>query len=155
MANELDKQIREKIGEIIKTAYPDAVVYAWNALSHKLGDWPGLFQTDDGIHGWIIKRSSHGSDWKQLNGHRDRRRPVYDIWGFYEFRTGKQSDNSDNEFGEICDTVYDELRKLPRLNFDGTVEMHELLQFVNITTMNVGEKTLHFAQGRLTVLLCC
>lgn len=154
MANDLDKQIRGKIGTIISTAYLTAMVYPWNALSHKLDEWPGLFRTTDGkTHGWIIKRALTDNEWKTIG--RDRRRWNYDLWGFYGFRSGKTSDNSDNEFGEICDTVYEEIKAKPRLDFDGTVEMHELLQFVNITTINTGEETLHFAQGRLKVHLCC
>lgn len=158
MPNDLDKQIRIKIRDIMIVPYPTAMIYSWNALSHQLAEWPGLFRTSDfatsgKTHGWIIKRSNAGGEWKTIG--RDRRRWTYDIWGFYGFRSGRQADNSDNEFAEICDTMYEGLKAEPRLAFDGTVEMHELLQFVNVTTMSTGEETLHFAQGRLTALLCC
>lgn len=153
MANDLDKQIRDKIAGLIAAEYEDAKVYGWNALSHQLGDWPGLFRTDDGTHGWIIKRAQTATEWKSIG--RDRRKWTYDIWGFYGFESGQASDNSDNEFAEICDTVYEAIKAEPRLDFEGTVEMHELLQFAAITTINTGEETLHFVRGRLTVHLCC
>lgn len=154
MANDLDKQIRIKIRDLMIAAYPTAMIYSWNALSHQLAEWPGLFRTsDDKTHGWIIKRANAASTWKTIG--RDRPVWIYDIWGFYGFRSGKQSDNSDNEFAEICDTMFLAIKADPRLDFEGTVEKHELLQFVSITTMNTGEETLHFAQGRLEVILCC
>ena len=156
MANDLDKQTRVKIRDLIAAAYPAAMVYAWNALSHRMDEWPGLFRTSSGgTHGWIIKRAAAAGEWKQISGLRDRQFWTYDIWGFYGFRAGKQGDNSDDEFGEICDTVYEAIRVEPRLAFDGTVEMHELLQWARIATINTGEETLHFAQGRLVVHLCC
>lgn len=156
MANDLDKQIRIKIGGVITAAYATAIVYPWNVLSHRLDEWPGLFRMSaGGTHGWIIKRSAAGNEWKQLSGLRDRRKWTYDVWGFYGFRSGKTSDNSDNEFGEIWDTVYEAIKAKPTLDFEGTVEWHELLQLVNMTTIRTGEETLHFAQGRLAVHLCC
>ena len=63
--------------------------------------------------------------------------------------------NSDNEFGEILDSVYEAFNLSPRLGFNQTVEYHDLLQFPRITTLESGEETLHFAQGRLVIHLCC
>lgn len=154
MANDIDIQIRAKAGLIISAAYPTARVYSWNALSHDLADWPGLFRTTDSkTHGWIIRRVAQPSEWK--NPQRDRQKPEYDIYGFYKFRSGKLGDNSDDEFALIWDTVYEAFKAAPRLNFDTVVERHDLLQLVRLTTINTGEETLHFAQGRLKVHLCC
>ncbi len=157
MANDTDKQIRLVIKAIIVAAYPTARVYAWNALSHDLREWAGMFRCSDGkTHGWIIKRAALKSEWK--NGRRDRRQYPYDIWGFYGFKTGEgitEAVNSDNEFGEILDTIYEGFKASPRLEFDETVETHDLLQYAAITTIQSGEEILHFAQGRLIVHLCC
>lgn len=154
MPTDVDKQVRAKAGLVISGAYPTATVYPWNALSHDLGDWPGLFRmTAGGTHGWIIKRASGSAEWKSIS--RDRQSVAYDVWGFYGYRTGKLGDNSDDEFAVIWEAVYAAFKAAPTLNFDGTVEKHDLLQLANLTTINCGEETLHFAQGRLSVLLCC
>lgn len=148
-----DQEIRLAIKGLIKGLYPDAHVFSWNALSHKLGEWPGLFTNENGeIHGWIIKRRGTTSSWK--SGRRDRRMLKYDVWAFYKYETGKEDDNSDNVFGEIIDAVYDALKENPTLEV-GEVEGHELLQLVNNTTIDTGEITLHFAQHQLDVRLCC
>lgn len=153
----MDAQIRAAIKAIIKGAQPDAIVYPWNALSHDLTEWAGLFRTPTGVHGWIIKRAALKGDWAK-NGGRDKKTVPYDVWGFYKFRSGEgvtELVNSDNEFADVCDSVYEAFKQAPRLNFDRTIERHDLLQFAAITTIDCGEETLHFAQGRLTVHLCC
>jgi hypothetical protein len=150
-----DRQIRDAVKTIIQPAYPAAVIFPWNALSHNLGDWPGLFRVPDGskVHGWIIKRAAAAGEWKNIR--RTRQVAEYDVWGFYSFRTGKASDNSDDEFGLVTDAAYDALAAKPTLDLDGVVDKHDLLQYQRITTLNCGEETLHFAQGRLRVHLCC
>lgn len=154
MPNDIDKQIRNAIKAIIQPAYPSAVIWPYNALSHKLAEWPALLRKSDGkVHGWIIKRVALSAEWKTAN--RDRQHPQYDLWGFYGFRQGTETDNSDNEFGEICDTAYLNLKAAPNLNLAGIVERHDLLQFRYIATNNCGEETLHIADARLTVHLCC
>lgn len=154
MANDLDKQVRLAMKPMIAASYATARVYVWNVLSHDLAEWPGLFRTSDGkTHGWIIKRASAAAAWK--NPKRDRQTWIYDVMGFYAFRSGKQGDNSDDEFAEICDTVYENFKASHNLGLDGEVENHDLLQFVNMTTINCGEETLHFAHGRLSVHMCC
>lgn len=149
----MDKQIRLALKQIIKTLYPDARVFAWNALSHDLGEWAGMFRDSaGGTHGWIIKRSGTKAEWK--NGRRDRKTAVYDVWGFYGFNAGNEEENSDNEFGVIVDAVYEAVKAAPTLELAG-VEGHSLLQIAANTTIDTGEETLHFAQGRLEVNLCC
>ena len=148
-----DAEIRQKLKDLILAAQPTAVVYGWNALSHQLSEWPGMFRTDDGgTHGWIVKRTGYPSEWK--NPRRIRRFFVYDVWGFYGFRSGKEGDNSDEEFSLICQGVHDAIAAEPKLGFD-CVDEHELLQFDLITTMDCGEETLHWAKGQLKVRLCC
>lgn len=149
----MDKQIRLAIKEIIKTPYPAAQVFAWNALSHDLGEWPGMFRTASGTaHGWIVKRASARAEWK--NPQRDRKTISYDVWGFYGFSAGNENENSDNEFALIVDAVYEAIKASPTLDVIG-VERHGLLQIAANTTIDTGEETLHFAQGRLEVTLCC
>lgn len=147
-----DAEVRQKLKDLIKTAYPAAQVYGWNALSHKLHEWPGLFRTDAATHGWIIKRAGTESQWK--NPTRDRSFWTYDVWAFYGYRTGKEGDNSDDEFSAILQTVYDAVKATSNLGL-AEVEEHELLQFDLITTIDCGEETLHWAKGRLRVRLCC
>ena len=118
-----DQQVRHAIKTVIATAQPDAKVYEWNALSHDLGSWPGLFRTESGTHGWIIKRSSISSEWK--HGYRERPRWVYDIWGFFAFAEGKEGDNSDDAFSAIVASIADALRLTPTLALE-EVERHEL-----------------------------
>lgn len=149
----MDKQIRLALKQIIKTLYPEAQVFAWNALSHDLGEWAGMFRTAaGGTHGWIIKRGAARAEWK--NGRRDRKTAVYDVWGFYGFNAGSEDANSDNEFAVIVDAVYEAVKAAPTLDLAG-VEGHGLLQIATSTTLDTGEETLHFAQGRLEVQLCC
>lgn len=153
-----DKQIRLAIKGFIKALYPDAQVFAWNVLSHDIDEWAGIFRTPMGAtHGWIIKRSS--LEGTRKNAQRDKKTIVYDVWGFYKFRAGEnvtELSNSDNEFGEITDAVYEALKDSPRLGLAGClVDYHDLLQFTRITTLLSGEETLHFAQGNLKVHLCC
>ena len=156
--NSLDKQIRLAIKAIIIAAYPNARVYPWNALSHNLEEWAGMFRCSDGkTFGVIIKRASQKGEWAK-NGRRDRRQRLYDAWFFYGVRAGEgvtENDNSDNEFGEILDTVYESFKESHRLEFEEQIDKHDLLQFVAITTIQSGEEELHFAQGRLNVHLCC
>lgn len=158
MANDLDKRIRLAAKPTIVTPYPTAKVFVWDVLSHDLSEWPGLFRTTDfatskKTHGWIIKRTAAAATRK--NPQRDRQVWTYDLLGFYGFRSGKQSDNSDLEWSEICDTVYGNVKIAHNLGLDGEVEYHDLLQFLKHTTINCGEETLHFTHGRLTVHLCC
>lgn len=149
----MDKQIRLALKLIIATLYPEARVFAWNALSHDLGEWAGMFRTaGNGTHGWIIKRSGAKAEWK--NGRRDRKTAIYDVWGFYAFNAGNEDDNSDNEFSEILDAVYEAVKMSPTLELS-SVEGHSLLQIAANTTIDTGEETLHFAQGRLEIQLCC
>jgi hypothetical protein len=159
MTEGLDKLIRDAIGTLITTAFAAAdppivaKVYPWNVLSHQLNDWPGLFTTGSVIHGWVIKGTPLEAERK--NAQRDRVTLEYDIWGFYEFRSGKSGDNSDDEFAVIRAKVYNAIKAEPRLDLENEVEYHELLQFARATTIDCGETTLHFAQGKLTVHLCC
>lgn len=157
MANDNDKQIRLATKQIIKNLFPTAQVFAWNALSHDLNEWAGMFRTDDGkTHGWIIKRAALQGTRK--NAQRDRKTIPYDVWGFYKFvsdETTTENNNSDNEFGEIVDSIYEAVKDAHNLNLPGTVDYHDLIQFPSITTLKSGEETLHFAQGRLVVHLCC
>ncbi len=149
-----DSEVRIAIKAIIAAAATEAVIYPWNALSHNLADWPGLFGSSPGSrHGWIIKRASIESEWK--NGVRDRQTWNYDIWGFYSFRTGKEGDNSDDEFAEIIDSIKTGFTAAPRLAIDDEVEKHEQLQVASISTIDCGEETLHIAQCKLKVRLCC
>ncbi len=155
MPNDNDKTIRNKIKAILQPSYPEAVIYPFNALSHDSSDWPGLLRKADGTtHGWIIKRSESASSFKTPVKTRDVY--AYDLWAFYTFRAGaSETNNSDDEFGQILDTAFEDLKAKPILDLDGMVDRHELLQFARITTVNCGEETLHFAQGRLSVHLCC
>ena len=155
MPNDNDKTIRNKIKAILQPSYPEAVIYPFNALSHDLADWPGLFRTDGvPIHGWTIKRSESSSEYKTIVKTRDVF--AYDVWAFYGFRAGgSETNNSDDEFGEILDTAFEALKAKPTLDLDGVIDRHDLLQFARITTVNCGEETLHFAAGRLSVHLCC
>ena len=154
MPQATDQQIREKIAAIISTAAPGAVVYRWNALSHDLSDYPSLFRGAFGAtHGWIIKRAALSA--KPRMGKVSEDTAVYDVWGFYGFRSGTESDNSDTEFGVILDAVQAAFTNEPKLQLAGGVREHDLLQFATITTIDCGEEILHFAQGRLTVHLCC
>lgn len=149
----MDKQIRIAIKQVISALYPEARVFAWSVLSHSLSEWPGLFRAADGAtHGWIVKRSGLAAAWK--NPQRDRKVVAYDIWGFYGFRAGNEADNSDNDFALIVDGVYEAIKASPTLGLEG-VERHGLLQIAANTTIDTGEETLHFAQGRLEVYLCC
>lgn len=149
-----DQEIRHAIAGIITAVTSGAKVYEWNVLSHDLASWPGLF--DEPRHGWIIKRSAIESEWKQIIGKRERPTWTYDIWGFYDFRSGKEDDNSDDEFAVIVDAIGVALKNEPRLGLsDSEVEKHELLQVERITTIDCGEETLHLAQCRLKVHLCC
>lgn len=148
-----DAQVRQAAKGIITAAYPAAMVYGWNVLSHDLREWPGLFRmADANTHGWIIKRNGAESAWKRLNA--DRSFWIYDIWGFYGFRSGKETDNSDEEFATILQTVYDGFKAKPTLDV-AEIEEHELLQYDLITTIDCGEETLHWAKGKLRVRLCC
>lgn len=149
MATPTDQEVRHAIKGIIAAADTGAAVYEWNALSHNLAEWPGLF--GDPAHGWIIKRAVIDSEWK--NAHFDRQAWTYDVWGFYEFRSGKEGDNSDDEFAVIIAAVKAALADEPKLTL-AEVEKHELLQ-VSQTTIDCGEKTLHLAMGRLKVRICC
>ena len=148
-----DAQVRAAAKAIITTPYPAAMIYGWNVLSHQLNEWPGLFRTaSGGTHGWVIKRTGGPSEWKRLNC--DRRFWVYDIWGFYGFRSGKEGDNSDEEFAVIADAVYAGFKAKPTLDV-AEVDEHELLQFDLLTTIDCGEETLHWLKGSLKVRLCC
>ncbi len=151
MAPITDKQVREAISAIIETDQPTAKIYNWNALSHNLAEWPGLFRVAGGTHGWVIKRIGGRSEWK--NAVRDRKKWIYDIWGFYGFRAGKTADNSDEEFAEIVDSVYKALKLKPTLDLPEA--QHELMQIAALTTIYCGEEVLHFCQGRLEVDVCC
>lgn len=149
-----DAQVRNAIAAVIETAEPAAVIFNWNALGHQMNEWPGMFRlAAGGTHGWIIKRTGTESEWKG-NGGRDRKFWIYDVWGFYGFRPGKEADNSDEEFAAILDAVYEAVRASGKLGLE-EVEEHGLLQWQMITTIDCGEETLHFAQGRLRVMLCC
>ena len=150
-----DEQVRAAIAAVIKAAQPDAAVYSWNALGHRLHEWPAMFRTADDatVHGWIVKRSGVQSEWKG-NGGRVRQTWAYDVWGFYGFRPGKSGDNSDEEFAAIIDAVADGIRLSGKLGLD-EVEDLQPLQYALISTIDCGEETLHFAQGRLTMMPCC
>lgn len=152
--NPTDQEVRHAIKGIVAAAASGARVYEWNVLSHDLKEWPGKFRTAaGGTHGWIIKRVAVETEWK--NGGRQRPAWIYDIWGFYAFRSGKEGDNSDDEFAAIVDALSSGFLASPRLGIDGEVERHELLQVNAITTIDCGEETLHFAHCRLRVELCC
>lgn len=154
MANDIDKLIREEIGDILTAANATARVWPYNALSHKLAEWPGLVRTAaGGTHGYVVMRNEVAGEWK--NSVRDRRIYTYSIWSFYGFRTGKVGDNSDDEFSVILEANYEAFKAQPRLNLDATVEQHDLLQYKSITTIDCGEETLHLAIGKLEVRLCC
>jgi len=148
-----DQEVRQAIKETIAETQVTAVVWPYNALSHELSEWPGKFRCEDGkTHGWIIKRASIESSWK--NASRDRQTWVYDIWGFYGFRDESEDDNSDNEWAVIIDAVTASLKNKPTLELE-EVEKHQLLQVEANTTIDTGEGTLHFARCRLRVMLCC
>lgn len=150
----IDAEIRQAIGDLIAADYTTAKIYPFNALSHQIDEWPGLFRQSNGsAFGFVIMRTGASAVWRGSGG-RDRREFTYSIWAFYSFRPGKIGDNSDDEFAEILDTVYERLKSEPRLGVSG-VEEHSLLQWRRITTLNCGEETLHFGDGTLTVRICC
>lgn len=154
MANTIDKEVREKIADILAATQATARVWPFNPLSHDLADWPGLFRTADGdTHGYAIFRSELQAAWKGSGG-RFRRKVIYSVWSFYGFRPGKVGDNSDDEFQEILDDNFDAIAAEGTLGH-AEVEEHGLLQYTSVTTMNCGEETLHVAIGKLEVLLCC
>ncbi len=149
-----DQQVRHAIKAIIAAACPTAKVYEWNVLSHRIDEWPGLFRITGGAHGWIIMRSSTENEWK--NGVRVRPIWNYTLLGFYGFRSGKEGDNSDDEFAVILDSIAAGLAANPRLDLDSSeVERHELLQIIQNSTIECGEETLHIAHCKLKVRLCC
>lgn len=152
MGRPTDEQVRAAIAGIIQASQTAAAVYNWNVLGHDLRKWPGLFRGDSGTHGWVVKRIGQTSEWK--NGSRDRMTWIYDVFGFYGFMPGKTGDNSDEDFSAILDAVYEAIKAKPTLDVD-EVERHTLLQYALISTIDCGEETLHFAQGRLSVELCC
>lgn len=152
-----DTQVRTAIKTIIAAGQTTATIWPYNALSHNLAEWPGMlratdFATSAKTHGWIIKRASFTSERK--NQVLERRVWIYDIWGFYGFRTGTETDNSDNEWAVIVDAVAAALKAKPTLDL-AELEKHDLLQVESITTIDCGEETLHLARCRLTVRLCC
>lgn len=146
-----DEEARTAIKAVIAGADPSGVIWPYNALSHQLDEWPGLFGQDG--HGWIIKRKSIETEWKG-SGNRERQFWTYDIWGLYPFRTGKEGDNSDDEFSVLVDAVQAAFVASPTLDLDW-MERHELLQVDTISTVNCGEVTMHIALGRLKLRLCC
>lgn len=145
-----DEEARNAIKAVIATADTTGVIWPYNALSHDLNQWPGLFGS--ARRGWIIKRRAIEADWK--NGTRDRQFWTYDIWTFYPFRTGKIGDNSDDEFGAVLDAVEAAFVTNPRLDLEW-VEKHDLLQVDSITTIDCGEETLHIGLCTLKLRLCC
>jgi hypothetical protein len=151
MSSSEDQTIREAIAGLISAAEPAAIVYSWNALSHNLTEWPGLF--GEARHGYIVRRISQPADRK--NAQRDKRHPVYELLQFDKFRVGKKSDNSTDDSAEKWQTVYNAIKAEPHLGLEGTVEYHELLQLELDTTIKCGEETLQFKRGRLPVHLCC
>lgn len=155
MTETVEKQIRVAIGSLITGVLTTtAKVWTWNVLNHRLDEWPGLFRVNaTATHGWVIRNITQPAERK--NAQRDRITLDYDVLGFYAFRSGKTGDNSDDEFSVIRAKVYNAIKASPRLNFDNEVEYHELLQWNVITTIKCGEETLHYAQGRLRVHLCC
>lgn len=140
--------------DLITGIYPAARVYAWNVLTHKLNEWPAWFETEaGGRHGWVIKQAALAAQWKGSGG-RDRQVLSYDVLGFYDFRTGKDGDNSDDEFSVIREAVYDAFKGAPKLGLE-CIEEHGLLQWRQITTINCGEEVLHLAAGRIEIMHCC
>lgn len=147
-----DEQVRHAIKGIFNAIYSTAKVYEWNVLGHDITAWPGLFRITGGTHGWIIKRAKIDAEWK--HGGRERAAWIYDIWGFYKFRSGMENNNSDDEWAVIIDAVRAALKASPDLGLN-EVERHELLQVLRNTTIDCGEETLHFAECKLTVNVCC
>jgi len=156
MTETIDQAIREKIAELLAAVHTDAHVYGWNVLNHQLAEWPGLFRSPtvaNRTHGWVVRRVLQTADRKTY--HRDRIELEYEVLGFYGFRSGKAGDNSDEEFAVITAKTYNAINAEPRLTFENDVEKHDLLQYRQLTTIKCGEETLHLAQGRLKVHLCC
>lgn len=147
-----DEEVRTAIKTIIATACPNAVIWPYNVLSHKLSEWPAPFKKTDGaVEGWMIMRTKISAAWK--NGTREKAIWHYTILGFYDFRTGKINDNSDDEWAVMIDAVRAGLKAAPTLGIN-CVEKHDLLQVAANTTIDTGEQTVHLANCSLAVHVC-
>lgn len=147
-----DAEVKTAIKAIIAAACPDAVVWPYNALSHRLAEWPAMFRKTDGtVEGCVIMRTKISAAWK--NGTREKAVWHYTILVFYGFRTGKENDNSDQEFAVKLDAIRAGFRAEPTLGIN-CVERHDLLQVDANTTIDCGEETVHLANCGLAVHVC-
>ena len=147
-----DEEVKTAIKDIIATACPAAVIWPYNVLSHQLAEWPALFRkADSTVEGWMIMRTRIDAHWK--NTSREKATWHYTILGFYGFRTGKEGDNSDDEFAVKLDAIRAGFKAAPTLEIE-CVEKHDLLQVAANTTIDCGEETLHLANCSLAVHVC-
>lgn len=149
-----DLQIRDAIRNLLVNEHPQARVWPFLAIGHDMNDWPALFKTAGGLHGYVVFRTSANAAWNGTGG-RDRRTFDYAIWIFYGWRPGRVGDNSDDEFSDIIEADYQAFKSSPRLGLETIVQEHGLLQVNTISTINCGEETLHIATAQLSVRICC
>lgn len=150
-----DKEIRQRLAEIIAPLVSTDKVYSWNVLRttepndirKAITEWLPHFQTDDKTFGIVIKRAERTSE--GAGGDCSNFLIAYDVWAFYGYYSTDEDTNSENDFGEIIDTLADALPAAKTFQV-GTTEVFSYgLQFPVISLLFGSEEMVHFAGGRI------
>jgi hypothetical protein len=149
-----EKQIRDAIAATIQTAAPQAVVIPRNILGMKDDGWLGFLQSgvdSNRIHGWMVTLQSQAVIEDRVSAAEYELR--FAVWQFLQYRTGSNSDNSEDAFSNERGAVLNAFAGALPAPLDGA----KPLEFSLVDLFQVGDRLVHIAQGSIvvgTVLNC-
>ena len=146
-----EKAIREAIAAKIQTAAPTAVVVPRNILGIKDDGWYGLLQSPNDsnrVHGWMVTLGAQTLVENRQSGAEYSLKFL--IWQFYQYRTGSNTANSEDEAGAEREAVIAAfLGSLASpLSWADPLE----LGLIDIFPTGDGSRLIHIAQGSINVL---
>lgn len=150
MASEIE--IRNAIRSAIAAAAPAAKALARDLLNVREGGWLGVLHDAGGrVRGWMVTQSGaslvearHGGAEYALH---------FDVWQFFQYRTGENSSNSEDEFSaerEAVMAVFANPAALPAILAECTPLDFPPGSIGPFLAENV-KGIVHLAKGRLSV----
>lgn len=146
-----EKEIRQAIVTVVKAAAGNkAVVVGRNILGIPNNGWVGMLQSPRDakrVHGWMVTMAGEEEPTQFLNN--DEGRIRFHVWQFYEYRSGNDTSNSEDEASDERELVRNAFKAIATL--PAALNGVQGLYFPVTIVKPVGEKAYHVTQGSLIV----
>ncbi len=150
MATEIE--IRNALRNVVAAAAPEAIVLARDILNVKQSGWlSALAKPGKRVRGWMVTQSGYAI-FEQRNNAVEYQL-WYDIWQFFQYRSGENTSNSEDEFSAEREAVI-----APFINPDALDPILSTVTPLEFPQGTIGpfeaeniNGLIHLAKGRLSV----